>query len=454
MKLKTFLSLGVLVLGSSVMFSQVPYPHISTSNGSAERGAKFGSSDVTNDFLEITNSTQDAGKYIPAIWAHQQSDNRYALMMFGTTNSTNDNGSVPLMVFRSELRNSLALNAPTGSTFPWGASGTPVTNRPLFGWQNGGAIKMLMSANGNLGLNTTAPTALFHLNGTVRFENIPTVISSAFVLTTDLSGNVSRQLSSSFGGAVNSCGTTNFITKQGSGSLTCSQIYDNGTNVGIGTTSPGNKLTVNGNIQSLSNTFLSDKKFKKNIKNIDNALENILKLAGTTYNWKQEEFKDFEFSNKLQYGLIAQDVEKVFPELVNISDNNDYSLNYTGLIPILIEAIKLQQQQIVALQDQANTKFQTQNFDLINLRNTKIINVFPNPSSNTVIISLNIEEAVKEAKLIVYDLNGKIISSLNVKERNYDIKKSLQKDNFGSGTYVVSLFINGKSLDTKKIIFN
>lgn len=65
MKTKIFL-VGALFV-SSLMSAQVPYPHISTSNGSAERGAKFGASDVTNDFLEITNSTQDAGMYIPAI---------------------------------------------------------------------------------------------------------------------------------------------------------------------------------------------------------------------------------------------------------------------------------------------------------------------------------------------------------------------------------------------------
>ena len=46
------------------------------------------------------------------------------------------------------------------------------------------------------------------------------------------------------------------------------------------------------------------------------------------------------------------------------------------------------------------------------------------------------------------------MSSLNIKERANDITKSLQKDNFGSGTYIISLFVNGKSLDTKKIIFN
>jgi hypothetical protein len=142
------------------------------------------------------------------------------------------------------------------------------------------------------------------------------------------------------------------------------------------------------------------------------------------------------------------------PTIVHTDDLGRKSVNYTAIIPVLIEAIKQQQEQIIALQDQLNSSFQKQNSDLINLKNTKIISVSPNPSSDVIVISLNIEETVQDAKIVVYDLNGKIMSSLNIKERNNDISKSLQKDNFGSGTYIVSLYINGKSLDSKKIIFN
>lgn len=454
-KMKTkIISFGALLV-CSIMFAQVPYPHISPSNGSAERGAKFGASDSTNDFLEIVNSTDHSGKYIPAIWAHQQSDNRYALMMFGTTNSTLDNGTVPLMVFRSELRNSLALNAPTGSVFPWGESGTPVLNRPLFSWQNGSTIKMLLSAGGNLGINTTTPSAILHSNGTVRFENIPTATTNTYVLTADASGNVSRQLATSLGGGVvNNCTTVNYLTKKDATGITCSQIIDNGTNIGIGTATPAYKLDVNGTIRCTDLTTLSDGKYKKNVKSVNDALSSILKLEGKTYDWKREEFKDINFNDKLQYGLIAQEVEKVMPALAYKTENGEYSINYIGLIPVLIEAVKQQQTQIIALQDQISSNFQKQNADLVSLKNTKIINVSPNPSSDVITVSLNIEESVQDAKLIVYNLNGNIMSSLNIKERANDITKSLQKDNFGSGTYIISLFVNGKSLDTKKIIFD
>ena len=413
--------------------------------------------ELPTEFLEITNSTEFANQFIPSIWAHHQADNRFVLRHFATTNSTQDNGTIPMMIFRAEIRNGLNLTAPnTTGEFPWGTTSALVTNRPLFAWENGNTQLMRILANGNVGVGTITPTTRFHTFGSLRFEGIPTVTTNTYVLTADANGVVSRQLSTSFGGGglANSCNTLNFLTKRGATDLTCSQVFDNGTNVGIGTTSPSNKLTVNGAIQSISNLFISDAIYKEKVSPINNPLEIVSKLDGKTYNWKVSSFPELNFDNSLQYGLIAQEVETVMPTIVHTDDLGRKSVNYTAIIPVLIEAIKQQQEQIIALQDQLNSSFQKQNSDLINLKNTKIISVSPNPSSDVIVISLNIEETVQDAKIVVYDLNGKIMSSLNIKERNNDISKSLQKDNFGSGTYIVSLYINGKSLDSKKIIFN
>ncbi len=80
--------------------------------------------------------------------------------------------------------------------------------------------------------------------------------------------------------------------------MSCSQIFDNGTNVGIGTTTPSNKLTVNGAVQSISNLFISDIIYKEKIAPINNALELINKLDGKTYNWKVSQFPDLNFDNR------------------------------------------------------------------------------------------------------------------------------------------------------------
>ncbi|MHA4738712.1 tail fiber domain-containing protein [Dyadobacter sp. MSC1_007] len=86
-----------------------------------------------------------------------------------------------------------------------------------------------------------------------------------------------------------------------------------------------------------ANTFFStsDKRLKTNIQPLDSSLPNIARLRGYTYNWK-----DPKNSAKLQTGLIAQEVEAYFPELVNTDKEGYKAVNYIGLIPHLIEAVK------------------------------------------------------------------------------------------------------------------
>ena len=101
-------------------------------------------------------------------------------------------------------------------------------------------------------------------------------------------------------------------------------------------------LYGNGNA-TLSGTLTqnSDFRLKKNIQPIHHALDAIKTLNGYTYNWK-----DNSRDESLQVGVIAQEVQKIFPSLVRQDDKGILSVNYSGLIPVLIEALKEQQKQI------------------------------------------------------------------------------------------------------------
>jgi len=161
--MKAKIILSGLFFTTSLVFAQVPYPHVSESNNNVERVASFGVDDVTTDLLEITNSTVNPNSFIPTIWAHQQSDNRFALRLFASTNSTRDNGSDPVMVFRTELRNSLNLAAPTEIYYPWGSTAANVAVRPLFAWENGNTQLMRIAANGNVTIGTALTPASYKL---------------------------------------------------------------------------------------------------------------------------------------------------------------------------------------------------------------------------------------------------------------------------------------------------
>ena len=95
-------------------------------------------------------------------------------------------------------------------------------------------------------------------------------------------------------------------------------------------------LYAHGNIEYLGVIAqASDIKLKENIKKIPNALEIINNIEGVTYNLKADEKK------KNQYGYIAQDIEKVIPELITeSSESNNKHVAYIGIIPILSEGIK------------------------------------------------------------------------------------------------------------------
>jgi hypothetical protein len=128
-----------------------------------------------------------------------------------------------------------------------------------------------------------------------------------------------------------------------------SNIFNNGGNVGIGTSTPNVKLEVNGRLKTQGINELSDARYKKDIQTLTNALANIEKLRGVSYDWKQAEFPEKNFEAKHQIGLIAQELELVYPELVNTDADGYKSVDYSKLVAVLIEAVKEQQTQINAL---------------------------------------------------------------------------------------------------------
>jgi hypothetical protein len=89
----------------------------------------------------------------------------------------------------------------------------------------------------------------------------------------------------------------------------------------------------------------SDKNRKQNFQIIKNPIEKLNKIHGYTYEYKLNsiEKKKGQIANKTS-GVIAQELYKVLPEAVQISDNGDYFVHYAGIVPLLIEGLKKQQE--------------------------------------------------------------------------------------------------------------
>jgi hypothetical protein len=180
---------------------------------------------------------------------------------------------------------------------------------------------------------------------------------AGLVLTSDASGNASWQ-------AAGTVTASNGLTKSGSnivlgGPLTAATdvstagfnlSFSGAGNVGIGMVPTGSyKLEVNGLLKTSGISEISDIRWKKNIVPINNALSRIMQLRGVTYNWRTDEFKDKNFESSTQIGLIAQEVEQIFPELVKTDANGYKSVEYSKVVAILIQAVKEQQEQITDL---------------------------------------------------------------------------------------------------------
>ncbi len=299
----------------------------SNTNGQ-EEFLKIKVSDSNNDFFAIRNATGTDNRLIPAIYSHNQTDNRISLSFGISTTPANDVGNEPLLKFEGRTYTN-------GETQESPAS---VQNRNLCSWTNLNVVKMTLSANGSLGIGIAIPQAQLHTTGSVRLAGLAASTGTALVMA-DGSGNISKYTmpSSSLMAFATTSPTINSLPRfNASNVLVNSQIFDNGTNIGIGGSPASNaKVTVYGVVNTLS-----DMREKTNITPIENALEKIKQIGGYNYNWNN--------SDEKQIGLIAQEVEKVLPEAVSENQQGTKFLNYDGIIPVLTEAIKQQQKLIEA----------------------------------------------------------------------------------------------------------
>lgn len=124
----------------------------------------------------------------------------------------------------------------------------------------------------------------------------------------------------------------------------------------------GELTTVSVNIDGMLNAQMvamrSDGRLKKDIQPLIGALDTVLKLKGKSYAWRTDEYPDLPLRDGRDIGLVAQDVEEVLPQVVSQDSRGYKGIAYQMLTTVLIEAMKEQQQQITALQ-QENQQLKT-----------------------------------------------------------------------------------------------
>ena len=137
-------------------------------------------------------------------------------------------------------------------------------------------------------------------------------------------------------------------------------------NIGIGVSSPMFSLQVDGNVDIIGElTTSSDRRLKTNIKPIVNALSVIGRLNPVQFLYRTEEFTEMKLSEGQHWGLLAQEVQEVLPELVSMAgtaeptdgESFDYlSVNYMELIPVLLKSIQELEARVSQLEAELDTR--------------------------------------------------------------------------------------------------
>ena len=246
--------------------------------------------------------------------------------------------------------NAVAKNMPFVGGLAFYVNGTGANNRQ-------GSVETMRLVNGRVGIGTTNPDSRLDIAATSG-NVLSAGASTSSTANIDLAGHVQLRehgrTGTAFLQARDDRSTRNisllFRTQRSTNGGNTRQLVDamfisQFGDTGIGTNNPTSKLHVqggvfvSGGVSAITFTERSDQRKKKNIETVTNPLDKVLQLRGVKFDWK-ESFPDTTASMNNKLGVIAQEVEAVFPNLIHHDAEGYKSVEYSGLIAVLIEAIK------------------------------------------------------------------------------------------------------------------
>ena len=233
---------------------------------------------------------------------------------------------------------------------------------------------------------------------------------------------------------------------------------------------------VTGTLTSGLLTTLSDARYKSNIQQINSsALAKILALnpvqytmlSGNAIALMNSEHNDtistltittseeeLAKANQIHYGLLAQEVKELYPELIHEDGAGVMSINYIELIPLLIQSVQDLSAKVSALSSSSSStckQVATRNDNDIETTIAVLYQNTPNPFNEESIISYVVPTEAQQVSIYIYDMTG-------VQLKEYDISPlgegyvTISANELYAGMFLYSLVIDGKLIDTKQMI--
>jgi hypothetical protein len=250
----------------------------------------------------------------------------------------------------------------------------------------------------------------------------------------------------------NETGSNKFIVSSSSSPLMYGDFATR--QLGINTTPLGTyTLSVNGDAFASGLWLSSDRRFKQNEARIEGALEKVNRINGIKYQFKNaKDIQQRNFSKGDQLGLIAQDLKAVFPELVKEDGDGYLAVNYQGVIPVLVEAIKELSVEVKQLRTKlAETKSENVTHENNGRKGAMLRQNYPNPSNGTTRIEYELTDQITNAAIYVFDLNGKQVAVFDQLSAGSG-EVTIAASQLPAGLYHYSLVADGDIVDTKKML--
>ena len=204
------------------------------------------------------------------------------------------------------------------------------------------------------------------------------------------------------------------------------------------------------------------------ISNIEAIKYSVLPSVVTTDSMALTMVAPATTSNEAQtvYGLDVESLQAQFPSLVKTCNDSLIGINYTELIPLLLQSIKELQAKVAVLEASKGGNnggavayalakpIGTTEMSSTNIAADVVASLSqntPNPFSEATTIAFTLPESVKEAMLCIYDMNGKQLEQITITERGAS-SVQIEGYKFSAGMYLYSLIADGAIIDTKRMV--
>ena len=220
-------------------------------------------------------------------------------------------------------------------------------------------------------------------------------------------------------------------------------------------------MKITGTLTVPTSLTSSDQRLKTNISDISSQTSSLLyNLRPVSYKFNNNDTIHFRYDSDAQelknthFGLIAQELKEVYPNLVYENEGDSYlSINYTELIPLLIGTIQEQNERISALESQLsqdNSSTQKQ----VAAKNSVVAKLYqnnPNPFNQSTEIHYELPNETNNVNLYIYDMTGTQIAAYNLTEFGSG-SITISAGELNAGMYLYSLIADGQLVDTKQMI--